>query len=141
MPINSVSRVTEHAISEALSMSDDVVCVYVACDPPSDEHGAPGDDVAADLTALWRRWEPGANLEVLHTEFTSVIEPLLAYVDQERERLDAQIVVLIPVVVPAKLRYRLLHNQIDLVLSAALRKRDDVVVARVRLPIAELRDE
>ena len=43
--------------------------------------------------------------------------------------------------VPAKLRYRLLHNQIDLVLSAALRKRDDVVVARVRLPIAELRDE
>ncbi len=34
-----------------------------------------------------------------------------------------------------KLRYRILHNQIDLVLSAALRNRDDIVVARVTVPL------
>jgi hypothetical protein len=33
------------------------------------------------------------------------------------------------------LRYRILHNQIDLVLSAALRGRDDIVVARVTVPL------
>jgi amino acid transporter len=141
VPINSVSRVTEHAISEALSISHDVVCVYVACDSPDAEPDQSSLDVASDLEALWRRWRPGARLEVLHTEFSSVIEPILEYVDSERARGDAQIVVLIPVVVPVKLRYRILHNQIDLVLSAALRKRDDVVVARVRLPIAALSGE
>jgi hypothetical protein len=141
VPINSVSRVTEHAISEALSISHDVVCVYVACDSPDAEPDPASADVVGDLEALWRRWRPGARLEVLHTEFSSVVEPILGYVDAERARGDAQIVVLIPVVVPAKLRYRILHNQIDLVLSAALRKRDDVVVARVRLPIAALSGE
>jgi hypothetical protein len=44
-------------------------------------------------------------------------------------------VVLIPVVVPEHLRYRILQNQIDLVLTAALRTRTDVVVARVRMPL------
>jgi sensor domain CHASE-containing protein len=33
------------------------------------------------------------------------------------------------------LRYRILHNQIDRVLSAALRTRTDVVVARVAMPL------
>ena len=41
----------------------------------------------------------------------------------------------VPVVVPGHLRYRILHNQIDLVLSAALRNREDVVVARVTVPL------
>jgi hypothetical protein len=36
---------------------------------------------------------------------------------------------------PTKLRYRILHNQIDLVLSAALRGREDLVVARVTVPL------
>ena len=48
---------------------------------------------------------------------------------------DDQLVVLIPIVRPTKLRYRILHNQIDLVLSSALRARDDVVVARVTVPL------
>ena len=70
-------------------------------------------------------------LRVLHTEYASVVEPIVAFIDEARARSDQQIVVLIPVVVPEHLRYRILHNQIDLVLSAALRSRTDVVVARV----------
>ena len=38
---------------------------------------------------------------------------------------------LIPVALPDRLRYRFLHNHIDLVLTRALRYRPDVVVARV----------
>jgi hypothetical protein len=44
-------------------------------------------------------------------------------------------VVLIPVVVPDRWRYRLLHNQVDQALAAELRRRPDVVVARVALSI------
>jgi hypothetical protein len=49
-------------------------------------------------------------------------------------------VVLIPVVVPEHFRFRILHNQIDHVLSAALRTRTDVVVARVPMPLRESTD-
>ena len=52
---------------------------------------------------------------------------------------DDQLVVLIPVIRPDKLRYRILHNQLDLVLSSALRSRSDVVVARVTVPLDGLR--
>jgi hypothetical protein len=64
-----------------------------------------------------------------------VVQPIVAFIDKAREHDDRQIVVLIPVVVPEHLRYRILHNQIDHVLSAALRTRTDVVVARVRMPL------
>jgi hypothetical protein len=43
--------------------------------------------------------------------------------------------VLIPVAMPGKLRYRLLHNHLELVLSRALRGRPDVIVARVPMPL------
>jgi hypothetical protein len=66
------------------------------------------------------------------------VEPIISFIDELRAHDDRQIVVLIPVVIPDRMRYRLLHNQIDLVLSAALRTRPDVVVARVQLPLGEL---
>ena len=48
---------------------------------------------------------------------------------------------MIPIIRPDKFRYRLLHNQIDLVLSAALRTREDIIVARVSVPLVELASE
>ena len=42
--------------------------------------------------------------------------PILAFLDQLRERYTEQIVVLIPVTVPDRARYRLLQNHYDLVL-------------------------
>ena len=38
-------------------------------------------------------------------------------------------------VVPEHFRHRLLHNQVDLVLAAQLRRRPDVIVARVPMAI------
>ena len=64
-----------------------------------------------------------------------MVEPLVAFIDGERQRHRDQIVVLIPVVVPNRLRYRILHNQIDLVLSQALKSRTDLVVARAKMPL------
>jgi len=75
-------------------------------------------------------------LRVLYNEYASVVQPIVGFIDEVRaEHPDYQIVVLIPVIRPDKLRYRILHNQIDLVLSSALRSRSDVVVARVEVPL------
>ena len=97
-----------------------------------------GDDGRREAQALERgvgATGPGVALRVLHTQFASVVRPIIAFIDEAREHDDRQIVVLIPVVIPEHLRYRILHNQIDHLLTAALRDRADVVVARVAMPL------
>jgi amino acid transporter len=129
VPVSSVSQLSRYAICEALSLSPHVVAVSVAVEGDT-AAGAP-----ERLQAQWDEWNPGPPLRILRTEYASVVDPLVAFIDEQRARGDRQIVVLIPVLIPGRWRYRILHNQIDLVLSAALRKRPDVVVARVQMPM------
>jgi amino acid transporter len=130
VPIVNVSELTRFAISEALSLSHDVVAISVVLEEGDEEHQR-----CTSLALEWRQWNPGPELQILHTEYTSVVTPISDFIDKERSKHHQQIVVLIPVLAPSKLRYRILHNQLDLVLSAELRKRTDVVVARVQMPI------
>jgi amino acid transporter len=129
VPVTSVNRLSRHAICEALSLGDEVVAVTVVFDGGT--AGLPWSDVEQD----WQEWDPGVPLQVLHTDYASIVQPIVRFVDSLLERKDRQLVVLIPVLVPEKIRYRLLHNQIDLVLATELRRRPDLVVARVPLPL------
>jgi hypothetical protein len=72
---------------------------------------------------------------VLRTEFASVVEPIVGYIGAVCDMHNDQVVVLIPTLIPPRLRYRILHNHLDVVLSAALRSREDVIVARVTMPL------
>jgi amino acid transporter len=130
VPIAQRSKLAEHAISEALSLGQEVIAVTVVFDG-----GDQGSHDAQHLQQEWAEWDPGVPLRVLKTEFASIVDPIVTFIDEIQTRHKDQIVVLIPVVVPTRLRYRFLHNQIDLVLSAALRTRTDVVVARVAMPL------
>jgi len=132
VPVVSVSRLTRHAICEALSLGQEVMAVYVAID-----QGYYGENAAETLEQQWAHWDPGVPLRILPTEYSSVVGPIVALIDEMRARDDKQIVVLIPVVIPDRFRYRILHNQIDRVLSAALRTRTDLVVARVAMPLQD----
>ncbi|HTT87444.1 MAG TPA: APC family permease, partial [Acidimicrobiales bacterium] len=125
VPVTSVSRLTQHALSEAKSLGDDVLAVTVVFD------GVTAGVDTSSVEDQWRRWRPGVKLRVLHTRYASVVGPVVRLVDQLRGEDDRQVVVLIPVLIPDRLRYRLLHNQIDLALAAELHRRPDVVVARV----------
>ena len=129
VPVTRLSRLTEYALSEARSLGQEVIAVTVVVE---------GDDKSAEdareLQGQWDRWDPGVPLRLLQTPYASVVDPIVAFVDECRYRQE-QIVVLIPVIVPDRLRYRFLHNQIDVVLSAALRTRTDVVVAKVQMPL------
>jgi amino acid transporter len=132
VPVNRISRLTEYALSEAESLGQEVIAVTVILEG-ADEGAATR---AADFFDHWDRWNCGIPLQVLHTEYASVVQPIVAFIDELRSKHpDDQLVVLIPIVRPTRLRYRILHNQIDLVLSGALRNRDDVVVARVTVPL------
>jgi amino acid transporter len=133
VPVNRVSRLTEHALCEAISLGQEVIAVTVVMH--SDEEAVRYID---SLQHQWRKWDPGVPLRVLHTDYASIVQPVVAFIDTIRhDHPDDQVVVLIPVIRPDKLRYRILHNQIDFVLSRALRTRDDIVVARVTTPLPE----
>ena len=131
VPVNRISRLTEQALSEAESLGQEVIAVSVVLEG--------GDDATAYADRLfndWNRWNCGVPLRILHTEYASVVQPIVEFIDQLRkDHPDDQLVVLIPVIRPDKFRYRILHNQLDLVLSSALRNRDDIVVARVTVPL------
>lgn len=129
IPVHDVSRLTQNALSEGISLGDEVIAVTVEFDDV--EPGRP----RTDIEAKWKEWDPGVPLQVLHTNYASIVEPIMALVDELRSRGGLQVVVLIPVVLPDRLRYRLLHNQIDVALTAALHRRPDVVVARVPVPV------
>ncbi len=131
VPVNRISRLTEHALTEAISLGQEVVAITVVL--------RTGDDAVHWVDTLqhdWRQWDPGVPLRVLRTDYASVVEPIVRFIDGTRqEHPEDQIVVLIPVIRPDKFRYRLLHNQIDIVLTRALRSREDVIVARVSVPL------
>ena len=130
VPVTAVSRLTERALEEALSLGQEVIAVYVLL-----ASGDEAEQEECELEREWAQWDPGVPLRVLRTDYASIVEPLVAFIDSERQRHRDQIVVLIPVVVPNRLRYRILHNQIDLVLSQALKSRTDLVVARAKMPL------
>jgi hypothetical protein len=130
VPVVDVSRPAQHAISEALSLSDDVIAVTVAIEDPGQD-----GDPARDIQEQWARWNPGPPLKVLRTEYSSIAAPILAFLDELHAQRQEQIVVLIPVAVPDRGRYRLLQNHYDLVLSNALRDRPYIIAARVPMSL------
>ncbi len=101
----------------------------------------PEADRAQKLEEDWVRWGPGVPLRVLRTEYASVVRPVVAFIDDLRQREEEQIMVLISMAVPEKTRYLFLHNHIDTVLERALRARTDVVIARVQVPLHVEHDE
>jgi amino acid transporter len=126
VPVTGVTRLTAMAITDARSMSDDVVAVNVEFE----DETLPPSHLAKD----WELWHPGVRLVTLRSPYSSVVQPMCEYIERLRaEAPERLLVVLIPVIVPRKLRHRLLHNHLDLVLSSALRQRTDVVIGRVKI--------
>jgi len=130
VPLAGISKSAQRALSEALSISEHVIAVRVVVEQGEDEEAAPETD--RQMQDEWGRWAPGVPLQVLHTEYASVVRPVVDFVDALiKEHPDEQLIVLVPVVVPDRLRYLFLHNHIDAVLTKALRGRPDIVVAKV----------
>ena len=130
VPVTGVSRLTQYAIGQALSISQHVIAVTVVLEDADGSTGRGGE-----IEQQWARWDPGVPLRVLNTEYASVVEPIVTFIDELCEHHDKQVVVLIPVVLPDHLRDQFLHNHFDLVLTNALRTRPDVVSARISMPL------
>jgi CheY-like chemotaxis protein len=117
VPIGEVSKLTQHALTAALALGDQVVAVAVHADP----------DRAQSLRETWDRWNPGVRLDIIDSPHRSLVEPVVEYV-QHAAAGGRQIAVLIPEVEPKHRRYEILQNQRGILLATVLRARTDVVV-------------
>jgi hypothetical protein len=133
VPVNGVTRLTSFVMSEALSLGDDVIALAVTF---SDEV-----DRETELERSWAEWDPGVRLVTLRSQYHSVARPILRFINafEHRDHGYDHIVVLIPVIQPDRWYQRAFHNQLDLVLSSALRDRPELAVARLPVTMEQLR--
>jgi hypothetical protein len=118
VPSSTVSRLTERALSAALSLGETVVAVSVAGDEQEREQ----------VMQNWAQWKCAVPLEVLLDPHRSLVRTVLSYVESIQAE-DATITVLIPEIIPGKRRHEILHNQRGRLLERALKSRTEVVVA------------
>ncbi len=112
VPISGVHRGIIDAIDFSISLSKEVIAVYVEIEPGS----------AARTVELWKRWFPDIPLVVLQSPYRSIVGPILEFLDEtDRIHNDGQMAaVVIPEFIPAKLWHNLLHNQTSRLLKNAL---------------------
>ncbi len=122
VPISGIQQAVVNAIKYAKALSDDVTAVYVYIDP-------------VETQKMKEKWDAhcmGVNLEILHSPYRSVTEPLMDYIDSIKEKhKDGIITVVLPEFVPSKWWHHLLHNQTALFIKGIVLFKKGVVSTSV----------
>ncbi len=124
VPVVDISKITELALKNAFAISNEVVAVKVVF---------PEDDTYKQFETRWRDWNDKVRLLTINTEYHSIVRPLVRFIELI-SRDDLKVIVIIPVYSPPKWHQKLLHNQLDLVLSSSLSHLKNVIVARCLFP-------
>jgi amino acid transporter len=112
VPVSGMHRGSLEALHFARVMSKDVTAVIVDVEP----------ERTARVKERWPVWGHGVPLVVLESPYRSVIQPLLAYLE-EVDRRDPErglAVVVLPEFVPPKWWNHLFHNQTAILFKAML---------------------
>lgn len=127
VPVATITRVVAHTIGYAKTISPNVIALHVSSDPAT----------AEKLELRWREWNPGVRLVTIESQYRSVVQPILRYIDLIRSQTEgAMVTVLIPEFVVGRWWQGFLHNQMGLLLQARLVSRRDVVIAMVPLRLS-----
>jgi amino acid transporter len=128
IPIGGLQRAVVEALRYAETLSPDVRAIYVDVDPAGTQQ----------LRNDWATWGGRVQLIVLPSQYRSVMEPLLEYIEQVgNERQDDYVTVILPEFVPRKWWQHLLHNQRALLIKGALLFRPNTVVTSVPFHLAK----
>lgn len=85
------------------------------------------------MVRLWEKWSDGLPLNVIESPYRSVLGPLLSYIDKTHIESGREMIsVVVPEFVTREWYQQFLHNQMSLVLKAALRFRPGKVVTAIR---------
>ena len=133
VPVDQWNRLTEKAISFALSMSSDIRCVHVlSADEPDKICGLWQKDVAEPLRAAGKCVP---KFEVLRSPYRSIIQPIVDYVlKAEQESSTRKVCVLVPELVVRHWWENLLHNGRANLLKVILLLRGNQRIVVVNIP-------
>jgi amino acid transporter len=133
LPVDRWSRITEKALSFALSMSSDIRCLHVQTGSGPDEISQDWEkDVAAPLRAAGKCVP---KLEILQSPFRYVLAPVVDYVlTAERESSFRKVCVLVPELVVRHWWENLLHNRRAEMLKAILLMRGNRRIVVINIP-------
>ncbi|MHB8793293.1 MAG: APC family permease [Thermoleophilia bacterium] len=124
VPVSGAHQAVVNAIRYAKVLSDDAVAIYVCFDP-------------METTRVKQKWNThgmGVPLIVLESEYRSVIEPLMDYIDGVRETHKGGVItVVLPEFVPTRWWQHLLHNQTAWMIKGVLLFKRGVVSTSVPL--------
>lgn len=122
VPVSTITRVVAHAIGYAKTISDTVIALHVSSDKELSER----------LERRWAEWNPGVRLVTIDSQYRSVVQPVLRYLDIiHNQSPGTMITVLVPEFVVGKWWQGILHNQMGFLLQARLVSRPDIVIAMV----------
>jgi hypothetical protein len=133
VPVDRWSRISEKALSFALSMSHDIRCVHVRTsddpDPFCDEWDK---DIVAPLTAAGKCIP---KLITLKSPFRYILQPIVDYVlDVERQSQTCKVCVLIPELVVRHWWDGMLHNRRSDLLKVMLLMRGNRRIVVINIP-------
>jgi amino acid transporter len=133
LPIDRWSRITEKALSFALSMSNDIRCLHIQTGDEPDEISQDWEkDVAAPLRAAGKCVP---KLEILQSPFRYVLAPVVDYIfTVERESSFHKICVLVPELVVRHWWDNLLHNRRADMLKVILLLRGNRRIVVINIP-------
>jgi hypothetical protein len=121
VPVASLHRGTMEAIEYARSFGVPAHAVHIISDEAAWEA----------LQQKWKEWEPEVPLIGLPSPYRSLVEPIVQYVREQREKYG-RVSVVIPEFVVSRWWEELLHNQSALTLDLALRRIMHVSVVNFR---------
>jgi len=133
VPVDRWSRISEKALSFALSMSCDIRCVHVEMSDCRDTFcDAWEKDIAAPLRGAGRSVP---KLVTLKSPFRYILQPIVDYVlEVEREKETNKVCVLIPELVEQHWWEGLLHNRRSDLLKVALLVRGNRRIVVINIP-------
>jgi hypothetical protein len=133
LPLDRWSRITEKALSFALAMSNDIRCLHVQVGEELDPICQDWEkDVAAPLRAAGKCVP---KLEILHSPYRYVIQPVVDYVLKvEKESDFNKICVLVPELVVRHWWENLMHNRRADLLKVILLVRGNRRIVVINIP-------
>jgi len=128
VPVLGLSRLTEEAISAAMSLGEEVTAVYICYE------GEEEDEATTRFKQQWAQWDHKVPLVTLSSPHRTLGPPIVEYLRKlEREEAGRRLVVLIAELEPMHPWEWILHNQRGLVLDRAIRRDTaNVVICRIR---------
>lgn len=122
-PISGITTVALRALQFCFAISKDVTGIYINVNQESTEA----------VKAQVEKMKLPIPFVILDSPYRSIIAPLVKFIDKESlDNPDTIITLVIPEFMPHKWWHYILHNQTAMVIYAALRGRENVVITSVR---------